>query len=63
MKHIVKLLMVTFLLSSVGFVYGQAPVEKTKDETVKVKSGGNLSNEKGGRDRMLVDSQVIRMHQ
>ena len=49
MKHIVKLLMVTFLLSSVGFVYGQAPVEKTKDETVKVKSGGNLSNEKGGK--------------
>ena len=49
MKHIVKLLMVTFLLSSVGFVYGQAPVEKTKDETVKVKSGGNLSHEKGGK--------------
>ena len=49
MKHIVKLLMVTFLLSSVGFVYGQAPVEKTKDETVKVKSGGNISHEKGGK--------------
>ena len=49
MKHIVKLLMVTFLLSSVGLVYAQGPVDKTKDETVKVKSGGNLSNEKGGK--------------
>lgn len=46
MKHIVKLLMVTFLLSSVGFVYGQAPVEKTKDETEKVKSSG-FNSEKG----------------
>lgn len=38
MKHLVKLLMVTFLLSAVGLVYAQGPVDKTKDETVKAKS-------------------------
>jgi len=53
MKHIVKLLMVTFLLSSVGFVYAQDKtdmVDKNKDESVKVKSSGfNTTSEKGGK--------------
>ena len=54
MKHIVKLLMVTFLLSSVGFVYAQGPVDKTKDETVKVKSTVDKST-KGSKAGRLGD--------
>ena len=54
MKHIVKLLMVTFLLSSVGFVYAQGPVDKTKDETVKAKSG-NTKDTKGSSAGRLKD--------
>ena len=54
MKHIVKLLMVTFLLSSVGFVYAQGPVDKTKDETVKAKSV-NTKDTKGSSAGRLKD--------
>ena len=43
MKLIVKTLMVTFLLSSVGIVYAQGPVDKTKDEIVKEKSSDTKS--------------------
>ena len=51
MKHIVKLLMVTFLLSSVGIVYAQDKadmVDKNKDESVKVKHSG-FNSEKGDK--------------
>jgi len=45
MKLIVKTLMVTFLLSSVGIVYAQGQIDKTKtnDEIVKEKSSGTKS--------------------
>ena len=54
MKHIVKLLMVTFLLSSVGLVYAQGPVDKTKDETVKAKTV-NTKDTKGSSAGRLGD--------
>ncbi len=54
MKHIVKLLMVTFLLSSVGLVYAQGPVDKTKDETVKAKTV-NTKDTKGSTAGRLTD--------
>lgn len=51
MKHLVKLLMVTFLISSVSVLFAQGSVDKSKskDETVKEKPTGSLQNEKGGR--------------
>ena len=56
MKHIVKLLMVTFLLSSVGLVYAQGPVDKTKDETVKAKTV-NTKDTKGSSAGRLGDDE------
>ena len=55
MKHLVKLLMVTFLISSVGIVYAQdRNIDKSKDETVKVKSTGSKST-KGEKSSRLTD--------
>jgi len=38
MKHIFKLLMITFLIASIGIVYAQDGIDKKKDEIVKEKS-------------------------
>jgi len=35
MKHIFKLLMITFLIASIGIVYAQDGIDKKKDEIVK----------------------------
>jgi len=54
MKHLVKLLMVTFLISSVSVLFAQGPVDKSKDETVKAKSS-NTKDAKGSSASRLGD--------
>ena len=54
MKHLVKLLMVTFLISSVSVLFAQGPVDKSKDETVKAKSS-NTKDAKGSSASRLTD--------
>ncbi|MFQ6678183.1 MAG: hypothetical protein ACE5D0_07640 [Fidelibacterota bacterium] len=49
MKHIFKLLMITFLISSITFVYAQDDMDKTKDEIVKEKSKGIANQEPSDR--------------
>ena len=56
MKLIVKTLMVTFLLSSVGIVYAQGPVDKTKDEIVKEKSSDTKSTKGASAGRLGGDT-------
>ena len=56
MKLIVKTLMVTFLLSSVGIGYAQGPVDKTKDEIVKEKSSGTKSTKGASAGRLGGDT-------
>ena len=58
MKLIVKTLMVTFLLSSVGIVYAQGQIDKTKtnDEIVKEKSSGTKSTKGASAGRLGGDT-------
>ena len=58
MKLIVKILMVTFLLSSVGIVYAQGQIDKTKtnDEIVKEKSSGTKSTKGPSAGRLGGDT-------
>jgi hypothetical protein len=58
MKLIVKTLMVTFLLSSVGIVYAQGQIDKTKtnDEIVKEKSSGTKSTKEASAGRLDGDT-------
>lgn len=56
MKLIVKTLMVTFLLSSIGIVYAQGPVDKTKDEIVKEKSSNTKSTKGSSAGRLGGDT-------
>jgi len=58
MNLIVKTLLVTFLLSSVGIVYAQGQIDKTKtnDEIVKEKSSGTKSTKGASAGRLGGDT-------
>ena len=60
MKHLVKLLMVTFLISSVGIVYAQdrnIDKSKSKDEIVKDKSTDSKSTKDGKSSRLTDETK------